>query len=181
MTKCDWCKSREHGELLEELCEHDPETQRLNRLIADFYKVYPEIYGLSYTGANVLRMEKNLKIQKAAINVVAEEIAKRPKTGDDNYSITRRRVTENQVRDILRKQRILIDGTDIERAKLAQEKEQEATDLPTRDKVVSLRATEAEDEAFTWLAKAFGVDRSYVLSVFLEFSLKFPEFMAGKH
>jgi len=181
MTKCDWCKSPEHLELLTELCEHDPETQARQKYIAEFFKVYPRILGLSYEAADVLRKEKNRKVQKAAITAVAEEIETRPKSGDENYSITRRRVTENQVRDILRKQRILIDGTDIERAKLAQEKEQEATDLPTRDKVVSLRATEAEDEAFTWLAKAFGVDRSYVLSVFLEFSLKFPEFMAGKH
>lgn len=190
MTKCNWCKSPEHIELLEELCEHDPETQRLNKLIAQFYKDYPQIYGLSYTGANVLRMEKNVKIQQAAIHAVAEEIAARPKAGSDNYSLTRRRVTEDQVRGILKGQRILHEGTDIQREKL--EKEKEAKDkevlytcplcqglitvtVSKRDKIVSLRATEAADDAYAYLAKQFDVSRSFLLSELLAIESKFPD------
>jgi hypothetical protein len=189
MVKCDWCKSPEHGNLLEELCEHDPETQRLNRLIAEFYKVYPQIYGLSFTGANVLRLEKNLKIQKAAINAVAEEIVNRPKVGDGAYSITRRRVTADQVRGILKEQRILIEGTDIQRVNLVKRKEEKDKDmlytcplckglitvtLSKRDKIVSLRTTAEADDAYAYLAKQFDVSRSFLLSELIAIQSKFP-------
>jgi hypothetical protein len=189
MVKCDWCKSPEHGNLLEELCEHDPETQRLNKLIAEFYKVYPQIYGLSFTGANVLRLEKNLKIQKAAINAVAEEIAKRPKAGSDNFSITRRRVTADQVSGILKEQRILIEGTDIQRVNLVKRKEEKDKEiiytcplckglitvtLSKRDKIVSLRTTAEADDAYSYLAKRFDVPRSFLLSELIAIEAKFP-------
>ena len=176
--------------LLTELCEHDPETQRLNRLIAQFYNDYPQIYGLSYTGANVLRTEKNIKIQQAAIHAVAEEIQARPKAGSDNYSITRRRVTEDQVREILKEQRILIDGSPLQREKLIKRKE--VTDkevlytcpicqglitvtLSKRDNIVSLRTTEAADDAYAYLAKRFDVSRSFLLSELLAIESKFPD------
>ena len=205
MVKCDWCKSPEHIELLENLCEHDPETQRQHKLIAEFFKVYPGILGLAYEAADVLRRERNIKIQKAAINAVTEEIAKRPKSGDANYSITRRRVTEDQVRGILKEQRILIEGTDIQREKLvrkneAEEKERDAIytcpfflNLPEeektnyrchgslliksikRDKIVSLRVAEGLDNALSYLAKQLDVPRSLLVSEILAMKGKFPE------
>ena len=190
MTKCDWCKSPEHMALLENLCEHDPETQRQHKLIAEFFKVYPGILGLAYEAADVLRRERNMKIQKAAINAVAEEIVKRPKSGDANYSITRRRVTEEQVRGILKEQRILIEGTDIQREKLEKVKEKKEQDilytcplckglitvsLSKRDKIISLRVTEGLDDGLIWLAKQLDVSRSLLVSALLEYQIKYSE------
>ena len=190
MTKCDWCKSPEHIELLTKLCECDPETQRRQKKIAEFFHDYPRIRGLAYEAADVLRMEKNVKIQQAAIHAVAEEIAARPKAGSDNYSITRRRVTEDQVREILKEQRILIDGSHLQREKLIKRKEAKDKEvlytcplckglitvtLSKRDKIVSLRATEAADDAYAYLAKQFDVSRSFLLSELLTIESKFPD------
>jgi hypothetical protein len=109
-----------------------------------------------------------------------------------DFVISHAVVTNVEVQKIIREQRIRIEGTDIERKKLAEDKDRETKEqlqicpechnpiqitFSKRDRVVSLRATEAEDDAYTWLAKAFGVDRSYALSVFLEFGLKFPDFL----
>lgn len=51
MTKCDKCKDPKYLATLEELCEHDPETQRYQMLTAEFFKVYPRILG--YPKSNV--------------------------------------------------------------------------------------------------------------------------------
>jgi len=190
MTKCDWCKDPEHIELLEALCEHDPETQRQNLRIAKFFKVYPTIVGLAYEAADVLRMEKNPKVQRIAIDCVAAEIKRRADTDSPNYSIIRRRVTEDQVREILKEQRILIDGSHLQREKLIKRKEAKDKEvlytcpicqglitvtLSKRDKIVSLRATEDADDAYAYLAKRFDVSRSFLLSELLAIESKFPD------
>jgi len=205
MVKCDWCKSEENIELLTKLCEHDPETARRQKLIAKFFDVYPRIRGLAYESADVLRLEKNPKIQKAAINAVAEAITKRPKVGDADYSITRRRVTEEQVREILKEQRILIEGSHLQREKLVikkemGEKEKESIymcpfflnlskdkkagyackgniyiTLTKRDKIVSLRVAEDVDNALSYLSKRLDVSRSLLVSEILAMKAKFPE------
>jgi hypothetical protein len=189
MVKCDWCKSPEHIELLTKLCERDTETQRVQKLIAEFFDVYPRILGLAYESANVLRMEKNLKVQRIAIDRVAAEIKRRADTDSPNYSISRRRVTEDQVRGILKEQRILIEGASLQREKL--EKEKEAKDkevlytcplchglitvaLSKRDKIVSLRTTAEADDAYAYLAKQFDVSRSFLLSELIAIEAKFP-------
>ena len=190
MVKCDWCKSEENIELLTKLCEHDPETARRQKLIAKFFDVYPRIRGLAYESADVLRLEKNLKTQKAAINAVAEEIAKRPKVGDAAYSITRRRVTEEQVREILKEQRILIEGTLLQRENTIKRKESEDKEvlytcplcqglitiqLSKRDKIVSLRVVEDLDNSLSYLAKRLDVSRSLLVSEIIAMKGKFPE------
>lgn len=191
--KCDWCKSPEHAALLEELCEHDPETQRQNKLIAEFYKVYPTIVGLSYEAADVLRMIKSQKLQIAAIKVVGEEISKRPQTGEEGYSLTRRRVTEGRVRELVNAQRILIEGTDGQREKLAKKKEiedkEQLQECPRchelimvqytkRNTVVSLRIKVENDDFISFVAEELGVSRSKLLSVFLRGRAKFsPSFL----
>lgn len=192
MTKCDWCKDPEHAELLEALCEHDPETQRRNKLIAQFFNVYPQIYGLSYTGADILRLISNPKLQNTTINAVAEEILKRPQVGEEGYSLTRRRVTEGRVRELANEQRILIDGTEGQREKFAKRKEmQEKNQLEEcplchgmiivrytkRDKVVSLRVKTENDDFISFVAEELGVSRSMLLSAFLRGRTKFsPSF-----
>ena len=193
MTKCDKCKSPEYLATLEELCHHDPETQRYQMLTAEFFKVYPRILGLSYEAANVLRIEKNLRIRHDAIDLVAEEIAKRPKPGSDGYSISRRRVTEDKVREILNEVRITVDGTHLQREKLLKKQtEKETKDkevlytcplcqklitvtLSKRDKIVSLRATEDADDAYNYLAKRFDISRSFLLSELIALESKFPD------
>ena len=192
MTKCDWCKSPEHIALLEESCEHDPETQRLQMLIAKFFKVYPKIFGLSYAAADVLRKEKNLKIQRIAIDTVAAEIKRRANIDSPNYSISRRRVTADQVRETLNEAHISVEGTRLQREKLKKRKEAEDTkgkevlytcplchgliaiDLSKRDKIVSLRITEEADDAYAYLAKQFDVPRSLLLSELVAIQSKFP-------
>lgn len=190
MTKCDWCKTPEHIELLEELCEHDLETQRQNLLIAKFFKVYPTIVGLAYEAADVLRMEKNPKVQRIAIDCVAAEIKRRTDTNSPNYSISRRRVTEEQVRGILKEQRILIEGTLLQRDNLIKRKESEDKEvlytcplcqglitiqLSKRDKIVSLRVVEDLDNALSYLAKRLDVSRSLLVSEIIAMKGKFPE------
>jgi hypothetical protein len=193
MTKCDWCKSPEHIALLEELCEHDPETQRQNKLIAEFYKVYPTIVGLSYEAADVLRMIKSPKLQRAAIKVVGEEISKRPRTGELGYTLTRRRVTEGRVRELVNEQHILIEGTEGQREKLAKKKELEdkkqlqecprchgliMVQYTKRNTVVSLRVKEENDDFISFVADELGVSRSKLLSVFLQGRARFsPSFL----
>jgi hypothetical protein len=192
MTKCNWCKSPEHAELLEELCEHDPETQRQNLLIAKFFEVHPTIVGLAYEAADILRMEKNLKIQKVAIDAVAKEINRRADINSPNYSISRRRVTADQVRDILNEAQITIVGTHLQREKLLKKQTEKETEdkevlytcplckklititLSKRDKIVSLRATEDADDAYSYLAKRFDISRSFLLSELVALESKFP-------
>lgn len=192
MTKCNWCKSPEHTELLKELCEHDPETQRQQMETAKFYKVYPEIIGLAYSAADILRKEKNLKIQKVAIDAVAKEINRRADIASPNYSISRRRVTADQVRGILGEAQITIAGTHLQREKLLKKQtEKETKDkevlytcplcqklitvtLSKRDKIVSLRATEDADDAYSYLAKRFDISRSFLLSELVALESKFP-------
>ena len=192
MTKCDKCKDPEYLALLEESCEHDPETQRLQMHIAKFFKVYPKIFGLSYGAADILRKEKNLKIQQIAIDSTASEIKRRADTESPNYSISRRRVTADQVREILNETRISIDGTHLQREKLIKKQEQRAHEekevqytcplcqglitiqLSKRDKIVSLRVTEDADDAYAYLAKRFDVSRSFLLSELLAIQSKFP-------
>jgi len=181
MTKCAKWNDRAFFEKAKASCERSPQTYDRIESMIDLYDDYPEISDLNPWASRPIILEQNNKVKQAAIKAIKAKMDQRANVGDSKFVLSHATLTGVEVQKILREQRILIDGTDIERAKLAQEKEHESTDLPTRDKVVSLRATEAEDEAFTWLAKAFGVDRSYVLSVFLEFSLKFPEFLSGKH
>ena len=192
MTKCDKCKDPGYLDTLFELCKLDPETQRRQMETAEFYKVYPEIIGLAYSAAEILRREKNLKIQRAAIGAVAKEIKRRADLESPNYSISRRRVTADQVREIVNEQHIVIAGTDIQREKLAARKVEEATKdtevlytcplcqglisvtLSKRDKIVSLRVTEDADDAYAYLAKRFDVPRSFLLSELLAIQSKFP-------
>lgn len=190
--KCAWCKNPEHLDLLEELCEHDPETQRQQMLIAKFFKVYPEIQGLSYSGAEVLRKEKNLKIQRIAIDASATEIKRRADIQSPTHSISRRRVTADRVREILNDAHICVEGTHLQKEKLEKRKEEQQTKskevlytcplcqglitltLSKRDKIVSLRATEDADDAYAYLAKQFDVSRSFLLSELLAIQSKFP-------
>lgn len=192
MTKCDKCKDPEYLTTLEELCEHDPETQRQQMETAKFYKVYPEIIGLAYSAAEVLRKEKNLKIREPAIATVAAEIKRRANVDSPNYSISRRRVTADKVREILNEARTTIEGTHLQREKLFEKQAKKEMDdkevqytcplchglitirLSKRDKIVSLRVTEDADDAYAYLAKEFNVSRSKILSVLLGMRPKFP-------
>ena len=196
MTKCDWCKSTEHIELLEKLCDHDLYTQQRNLKIAKFFGVYPQICGLSYDAADILRKEKNLKIQQAAIGATATEIKRRSNIDPSTYSISRRHVTAGQVHEILNEARVSVEGTHLQREKLIKKQEQEGhedkevqytcplcnglitIELSKRDKIVSLRATEDADDAYTYLAKQFDVSRSFLLSELLALESKFPKLFA---
>jgi Zn finger protein HypA/HybF involved in hydrogenase expression len=192
MTKCAKWGDRAFLEKARASCERAPQTyQRIESMI-DLYDAYPEISNLNPWASRPILLEKDIRVKVAAIKAVKARMDERADINKPNFTLSHVVVTGAEVQKILREQRIHIEGTDIERKKLAGEKEKGTKEqlqlcpvchepiqitFSTRDKVVSLRATDAEDDAYSWLAKAFGVDRSYALSVFLEFCLKFPTFI----
>jgi hypothetical protein len=123
---------------------------------------------------------------------VAAEIKRRANVDSPNYSISRRRVTADKVREILNEARITIGGTHLQCEKLLKKQAQKGTEdkevlytcpicqglitirLSKRDKIVSLRATEDADDAYAYLAKRFDVSRSFLLSELLALESKFP-------
>jgi hypothetical protein len=205
MTKCDKCKDPDYLETIFEHCQLDPETQAWERRVAYFFKANPKIFGLSYTAADVLRLEKNLKIRNAAISLIHEEIENRRNNNAEDYSLIRRKVSAERVREIVNKQRILLEGTDIQREKLAKAEEEEAKEKEAiytcpffldlseeektkyecrgalliksikRDKIVSLRVTEGMDDALSFLSSYLDVKRSLLVSGLLELKIKYPE------
>jgi len=90
----------------------------------------------------------------------------------------------------LKEQRILIEGSPLQREKLIKQKEAKDKEvlytcplcqglitvtLSKRDKIVSLRATEAADDAYAYLAKRFDISRSFLLSELIAIESKFPD------
>ena len=193
MTKCDICKDPDYLDTIFKHCQLDPETQAWEKRIAYFFKANPKIFGLSYTAADILRTEKNLKIRNEAISIIHEEIKKRQDLDSNNYSIRRRRVTADQVREIVNEQRILIEGTPLQREKLAKKKVDEGIKeeeklwvcplckglisiiLSKRHKIVSLRVTSDMDDALTFLSKELDVSRSLLIAKILVMKAKYPD------
>jgi len=154
--------------------------------------------------ARPLVYEKNLKVKRSAIKEIAEEMAIKSDI-TQNISIKRSLVTEGRVQEILSEKRILIEGTDIQRERLAKKKEREEkekesiyicpffSNLPEeekakygchgsllilstkRDKIVSLRVAEDLDNALSYLAKRLDVPRSLLVSEILAMKARFPE------
>ncbi len=192
MTKCNRWKDREFFEKAKASCERSPQTYLILENMIDLYDEYPEISDLNPWASAPIVSEKDNRIKVATIKAVKARMDERADITNSDFVISHAVLTKVEVQKIIREQRIRIEGTDIERKKLVEEKDQETKEqlqlcpechkpiqitFSKRDRVVSLRSTEAEDDAYTWLAKAFGVDRSFALSVFLEFSLKFPDFI----
>jgi len=203
MTKCDKCKDPDYLETIFEHCQLDPETQAWERRVAYFFKVYPGIIGLSYSAADLLRRETNLKIRNAAISIIRDEIKRRGSIESKDYSISRRQVTADQVRSILNESRIAIDGTQLQRDNLKKRKSEEEKEsvficpffqnlsedekkgyeckgvvsktVTKRDKIVSLRVVEDLDNALSYLAKRLDVSRSLLVSEIIAIKAKFPE------
>jgi hypothetical protein len=172
-----------------ETCERSPTTYAEIEKVIDFYDVYPEISDLSIWAARPLVYEKNKKIQLAAIEAVKSKMAARSDIHSPDFSIARAVLTGDQVREIVNNQHILLEGSDVEREKLAKRKEQEGKEqlyecpschnlisilLSKRDKIVSLRVTEEEDNMYTYISSELGVSRSKLLSVILQAKYKYP-------
>jgi hypothetical protein len=172
-----------------ETCERSPDTYHEIEKVIDFYDVYPEISDLSIWAARPLVYEKNKKIQLAAIEGVKSKMAARSDIYSPGFSIARAVLTGDQVREIVNEQHILLEGSDVEREKLAKRKEQEGKEqlyecpschnlisilLSKRDKIVSLRVTEEEDNMYTYISSELGVSRSKLLSVILQAKHKYP-------
>jgi hypothetical protein len=187
--RCEKWKDRDFLNKARETCERSPTTYDEIEKVIDFYDVYPEISDLSVWAVRPLIYEKDVRIQKAAIEVVKTEMGRRTDISSPNFSISRTTLTGDQVRKIVNEQYILIEGTDIEREKLSKEKDNEDRDvlytcplcqgmitiqLSKRDKIVSLRATEDADDAYSYLAKRFGISRSFLLSELIALESKFP-------
>lgn len=173
-----------------ETCERSPDTYHEIEKVIDFYDVYPEISDLSIWAARPLVYEKNKKVQLAAIEAVKSKMAARSDIHSSDFSITRAVLTGDQVREIVNAQHILLEGSDVEREKLAKLKAQEGKEqlyecplchnlilitLSKRDKIVSLRVTEEEDNLYTYISNELGVSRSKLLSVMLQAKYKYPK------
>jgi hypothetical protein len=174
--RCDRWKDRDFLEIQKERCDRSPKTYEQIGDVIDLFEVYSEISHLSMWAARPLVYEKNLKVKRSAITEIAREIAIRSDT-NQNLSIRRSLVTEGRVQEILSEKRILIEGTDIQREKLAKRKanrEVKDKELLKRDKIVSLRVTEELDEGLDWLALRLDVSRSLLVSILLEYRIKFP-------
>ena len=186
--RCDKWKNRDFLNKQRESCERSPKVYAEIEDVIALFDVYREISPLSMWAAKPLVHEKNLKVKNIAIAAITKEIAVRRDTSQ-NFSIRRAQVTEGRVQEILRDTRILIEGTDIEREKLAKKKESEDQEelyecpachtlisilLSKRDKIVSLRVTEEDDDAYDYLAKRFGISKSLLLSGILEAKAKYP-------
>lgn len=173
-----------------ETCERSPDTYHEIEKVIDFYEVYPEISDLSIWAARPLVNEKNKKVQLAAIEVVKTKMAARSDRFSSDFCITRVALSGDQVREIVNEQHILLEGSDVEREKLAKRKTQEGKEqlyecpschnlilitLSKRDKIVSLRVTEEEDNLYTYISNELGVSRSKLLSVMLQAKYKYSK------
>lgn len=170
-------------------CERSPDTYDEIQKVIDFYEVYPEISDLNIWAVRPLVREQNKEIQLAAVKAVKAQLAARSDIHSPDFCITRATLTGDQVREIVNEQHILLEGTDIQREKLEALKEQKEKEvlytcplcgelitvtLSKRDKIVSLRATSESDDAYAYLAKQFGISRSFLLSELLAIQSKFP-------
>lgn len=189
MTRCEKWKDRDFLEKARQTCERSPDTYSDIEKVIEFYEVYPEISKLSMWATRPLVRERNKEIQVAAVNAVETEMATRSDIHSPNFSLRHAILSGDQVREILNEQHILVEGTDIEREKLAKEKARKGKEvlyecplckglitvvLSKREKIVSLRVTEEDDDAYNYLAKRFGISKSLLISGILEARQKFP-------
>lgn len=187
--RCDKWKDRDFLDKQRESCERSPKVYDEIEDVIDLFDVYSEISPLSMWAAQPLVREKNLKVKNIAIAEIAKEIAVRGDTSQ-NFSLKRAQVTEGRVQEILRDTRILVEGTDTQREKLAKEKackdKEELYECPVchafitvtfgkRDNVVSLRVSQSDDDLYDYLAKKYGISRSLLLSGLLESRQKYPD------
>jgi hypothetical protein len=179
--KADTIKA--HKQAVEELYNLDAETQVHQLCISNFLLTYPELTGISYASADLIIAEKNIKIQKAAIKRVAAEIQRRSDVDAVGFRFTYRKVTENQVRQILHVERLKenpnVKVLKPQNAEIALKCPFCNKDISykriTRDNVVSFRATEATDDAITHLAKECNISRSRLLAELLFIERRFGE------
>lgn len=170
-----------HKIAIEELYLLDPETQAHQLRISNFLLKYPELAGISYASADLLIAEKNLKIQKAAIKCIAAEIQRRGNVDAVGFRFTYRKVTENQVRQILHIERLKeVPNHKTQKPQNAEIilecpfcKKEITYKRVTRDNVVSFRTTETIDDAITHLAKECDISRSRLLSELLFIERRF--------
>jgi hypothetical protein len=170
-----------HKQAVEELYNLDAETQAHQLCISNFLLTYPELTGISYASADLIIAEKNIKIQKAVIKRVAAEIQRRGNVDAVSFQLTYRKVTENQVRQILHVERLKENpNVKVQKSQNAEIliecpfcKKEIAYKRITRDNVVSFRATEATDDAITHLAKECNISRSRLLAELLFIERRF--------
>jgi hypothetical protein len=174
-------------------CERSPDTYAEIQKVIDFYGVYPEISDLSVWAVRPLVREHNKKIQIAAVKAVQTEMKRRSDIHSSDFSIARVALTGDQVREILNEAHINVEGTHLQREKLLKKQTEKETkdkevlytcplcqklitiQLSKRDKIVSLRATEDADDAYSYLAKRFDISRSFLLSELVALESKFPD------
>lgn len=170
-----------HKMAIEELYFLDPETQMHQLRTANFFLKHPELVGISYASADLIIAEKDVRVANAAMKIVATEIVCRSDVTAAGFRFTYRKVTENQVRQILHTERLKVNpdtktvkpGNAEIMLKCPKCNEEVPFKRITRDNVISFRATEPTEDAITHLANVCNISRSRLISELLFIERRF--------
>jgi ferredoxin len=172
-----------HKNALDVLYELDSETAECQFMIGQFLLAHPKLAGLTYSAADILRMEPDRKVRAAAIKIAEEEMIKRRDVTSPAFRLNRRRLSENQIKKIL--QKIHFDKTPSNDLAVSPITKRASKCVHcqncisktscTREEVVSFRATECTEDAISYLAQRCMVSRSYLISELLIIKNRFGD------
>ena len=155
-----------HQDNVKQLFILSPKTEIYQAKITRFFLTHPGIIGISYSAAEVLLKEKNVAVQREAIDCVSAELKQRGDVNAPNFCFVRRGISENQVRKIV----LNIKKKNTPQADV---KDNNLSRDTTRSKVVSFRATECEQDAIDYLASKCNVRKSFLVDVLIEISNRY--------
>lgn len=170
-----------HKMAIDELSRLDPETQAHQLRISNFFLKHRELIGISYASADLIIAEKDVRVANAAMKIVAAEMVHRGDVTAVGFRFIHRKVTENQVRQILHTERLK------ETPNIKTQKPQNAEIILkcphckkeiqykriTRDNVVAFRVTEKTDDAIEYLSTQCSVSRSFLIDQLLKIEKRF--------
>jgi hypothetical protein len=170
-----------HKKALEELYLLDSETAESQFLIAQFILKHPKLAGLAYPAADILRKEQDKAVGAVAVRTVEEEMVKRRDATSPTFNLSRRRLSENQIKKIIHQLRAdekpSRDSTFSPTPKKLLECPHCHNSIPnnteTRKEVVSFRTTENTEDAISYLAQQYGVSRSHLVNELLTVKRRF--------
>jgi hypothetical protein len=170
-----------HKRVLEELYLLDTETAECQFKIARFLLAHPKLAGITHPAADILRREQDTTVRAAAIEKAEEEMIKRSDVTSPTFRLSRRRLSENQIKKILHQlhsdKKPPADSAfspTLKRAvKCPHCHNYVSSSADTRKKVVSFRTTEDAEDAIGYLAHQFGVSRSHLVNELLTVKRRF--------
>lgn len=155
-----------HQEDINQLYVLSPDTEMHQAELARFFLSHPGLIGITYPAADVLMNEKDVAIRTEAIIRVAEELKVRSDTTNKKYCVSRRSISENQIKKT-------IHDIKRERNPESYKKKNSASQKDTRFEVVSFRTTETADDCIEFLSNELCVSRSLLLETLIKAANKF--------